>query len=206
MMLSASVWRPLPHNSTPDQQDDYCSDHRADQASAFLGAVPSQGLTQPRSNKRTHNSKDGCQDESRGLVAAWRNDLRDNARDEPDNDGPNYAHGAVPLKSKQVPLRPPKSPPMCLLGLESPRSFRREVRLGRHLEGSVGRLRSAQSPLPPGAALAAYTYRLHQGVRGTVARAALRATSRFVSTGCPAPPGQSPAQAGPACTVCWGPF
>src|SRR6185369_9835693 len=28
--LSDSVWRPLPHNSTPDQQDDYCADDSAD--------------------------------------------------------------------------------------------------------------------------------------------------------------------------------
>jgi hypothetical protein len=28
--LSDSVWCPLPHNSTPDQQDDYCSDDSAD--------------------------------------------------------------------------------------------------------------------------------------------------------------------------------
>ena len=28
--ISDSVWRPLPHNSTPDQQDDYCSDNSAD--------------------------------------------------------------------------------------------------------------------------------------------------------------------------------
>lgn len=29
-LLSDSVWRPLPHNKTPDQQDDYCSDDSAD--------------------------------------------------------------------------------------------------------------------------------------------------------------------------------
>jgi hypothetical protein len=29
-LLSDSVWCPLPHNSTPDQQDDYCSDDSAD--------------------------------------------------------------------------------------------------------------------------------------------------------------------------------
>jgi hypothetical protein len=29
-LLSDSVWRPLPHNSTPDQQDNYCSDDSAD--------------------------------------------------------------------------------------------------------------------------------------------------------------------------------
>ena len=52
------------------------------------GAIPSQGLTQPRSNERTHNSKYGCQDGSRGFIAAWRNQLRDHARDEPDDDGP----------------------------------------------------------------------------------------------------------------------
>jgi hypothetical protein len=28
--LSDSVWCPLPHNSTPDQQDEYCSDNSAD--------------------------------------------------------------------------------------------------------------------------------------------------------------------------------
>ena len=58
-------------------------------------------------------------------------------------------------------------------------------------------LRNAQVPLPSGAALAACTYRLHQGVRGRASRAALLAPSRFVSTACPAPPGQSPAQAEP---------
>ena len=29
-LLSDSIWCPLPHNSTPDQQDDYCSDDSAD--------------------------------------------------------------------------------------------------------------------------------------------------------------------------------
>ena len=29
-LLSDAVWRPLPHNSTPDHQDDYCSDDSAD--------------------------------------------------------------------------------------------------------------------------------------------------------------------------------
>lgn len=29
-LLSDSVWRPLPHDGTPDQQYDYCSDDSAD--------------------------------------------------------------------------------------------------------------------------------------------------------------------------------
>jgi len=93
-----SVWRPLSHNSTPDRQDNYGSDDSADQTRAFPGAIPSKGLAQPRSNERTDNSKNRCQDESRGFIAARRNQFRDHACDEADDDGPKYSHGALLFK------------------------------------------------------------------------------------------------------------
>jgi hypothetical protein len=58
--------------------------------------------------------------------------------------------------------------------------------------------------IPPrwGAGPAACTYRPRRAARGTVSRAARRATIRFVSITCPKPPGRSPARAGPECTAC----
>ena len=62
--------------------------------------------------------------------------------------------------------------------------------------------RHATVPPRSGADPAACTYRPRRAARGTVSRAAHRATIRFVSLTCPKPPGRSPARAGPECRVC----
>src|SRR4051812_28760355 len=182
---SDPICSPPPRDSTPDRQDDDGPYDRADQTGAFAGTVPTQSLTQKSGNERTDNPEDGCQDEASGLVAARHDQLGNHARDEPDDDRPDYAHSAL----------------QSGCGLESSPAHSSDVKfvLVAIADRPMGAAaRRAKTPLRSGAGLAACTYRLRRGGRGKAAQPAPDATILFVSTRCPTPPGRSPARAGPA--------
>jgi len=100
-------------HGAPDHQDDYGSHDRANQTGSLAGAVPTESLTQPSRDNRADNSKDGCQNEARGLVAPRRNELRNHACDKPDDDRPDNAHTALRFRLTRSGFDggPLKSPP-----------------------------------------------------------------------------------------------
>src|SRR5690606_9420295 len=85
--------------SAPDQQDNYGPDDRADQAGTLVGSVESQSLAQPGRDECPDDAQDCRQDEARGLILPGCDQLRNDTRDEPDDDRPDYAQGTPSHRS-----------------------------------------------------------------------------------------------------------
>ena len=80
-------------NEPPDRQHDYSPDHRADQSPALIGPIPAQSLAQISS----HEPSGFILTTLLGIVgaSARHKELGNNARNEPDDERPNDAHGVL---------------------------------------------------------------------------------------------------------------
>src|SRR3954470_6101724 len=76
------------HQSIPDEQHHQRAYGCGDEASALVGAVVADGLTDPGSEKRAGDAEYGRQDEAGRIVWAGRNEPRDDPGDKADNDDP----------------------------------------------------------------------------------------------------------------------
>src|SRR5262245_17081813 len=89
---SDPAWGPPSRHGAPDQQQNHGSHDRADETGALAGVIPAKRLPEESRDDGADDAENGRQHETGRLVFAGRDQLRDNARDEPDDDGPDDAH------------------------------------------------------------------------------------------------------------------
>src|SRR4029079_2430578 len=93
-------------DEAPHEEHDDGADHRADESGAFARCVPSERLSEIARDERADDAEDRRHDESRRLVVARHDELRDDACDEPDDDRPDDSHRSLPCERSVTPSRP----------------------------------------------------------------------------------------------------
>src|SRR3569832_2678426 len=93
---------PARRDEAPDHQHDDGTDHGADQAGAFVGAIPADRLAEIGRQERADDAEDRGEDAALRFVVAGVRELGDDARDEADDDGPDDVHGGVLLLHRRT--------------------------------------------------------------------------------------------------------
>ena len=82
-------------NHAPNREHDDCPNDCSNQPCTFAGTIPPKSLAQPCSNECAHDPEDGRENEAGWFVRAGMEELRDQARHEPDDYRPNKSHVTV---------------------------------------------------------------------------------------------------------------
>jgi hypothetical protein len=85
--------------AVPDEQDDDCANHRANQSRALVPAIPSDGLTNERGDECAGDTEQGRENKTGGIVRARRQHAGDNAGDETNYDDPKNVHGDLHVRA-----------------------------------------------------------------------------------------------------------
>src|SRR4029453_2642634 len=87
--------RPFGEEAVDEEHDDRPRD-RADESGAFACLVPVERLPEIGGDEGADDAQDGGQDEARRLVTAGHDELRNDADNKADDDGPDDAHWMAP--------------------------------------------------------------------------------------------------------------
>src|SRR5215207_3518409 len=95
----ASVLLHLAVNREHDNGADDCPY----ESSAFVSSIPANCLTQKRRYEGANDLWDACHNEALRFVRSGHEELRDHARDEADDNGPDEANVRAPSRNEKPP-------------------------------------------------------------------------------------------------------
>src|SRR6266487_6025471 len=84
------------HQSVPYEQHQQRTDDRADDARALINPIPADGLAEIGRHERADDAEHRSQNETVGIVGPRRQNPRDDARDESNQDDPQDVHRISP--------------------------------------------------------------------------------------------------------------
>src|SRR5262249_12182025 len=90
--------RAMDHQPVPDEQHDQRPNRGGDKARALVGPIPADSLAEERGDERAADSEQRSEDEALRIVRPRRQETRDDAGDETDQNDPEDArHDALPV-------------------------------------------------------------------------------------------------------------
>src|SRR5499433_2339293 len=90
--------RAMGHQPVPDEQHDQRPNRGGDKARALVGPIPADSLAEERGDERAADSEQRSEDEALRIVRPRRQETRDDAGDETDQNDPEDArHDALPV-------------------------------------------------------------------------------------------------------------
>jgi hypothetical protein len=78
-------------DKTPYQEDDHCTHDGTEETGLLTSLIPAEGLSEIGRDEGPNNAKDCSEDESLGLLLAWRDEFGDHSSNEANDNGPENA-------------------------------------------------------------------------------------------------------------------